>query len=247
MIFPTSHKSHAPVGSNPQRALPLTYLNGFHSHSMGWSGSYDSPGRSWVRVFISLLDYLGSPAFHCFSVLLWVWDEPFITQLNKYIYICGLSLGDRTQWNFWEASNTLELLPKWNSYCGDNVSVASDICNLNKYFIFQEWVDETSKKANKNSTKIPLVHYYSIQRSLLFFNKKCLFLQFSYDLTWKNKVQIYKICLLIEENIYKTSLYETKDWFLLGQIYIVKSFLQWMFLYYFCTHLQLIKKSIWSQ
>ena len=144
---------------------------------MGWPHSSDSPGSSWVRVLISLSGYLGSPAFQFSSVLLWVRREkPFIMQLNKYIYTCGLALGDRMQWNLCEAINMLELLSKLNSYCVEvsNISVASDIGNCDKYFIFQEWVDETSKEPNKNSQRVWLVHNHSIERLLLFFNKKCL-------------------------------------------------------------------------
>lgn len=185
MTFSTSHnKSHAPAGSNPPQQTARCFREHFHwlilmepTHQADHTPVI-RPGRSWDSVLISLLGYSGSPAFHCSSVLLRVWgEESFIMQLNKYMYIWGLSLGDRIQWNLWEALNTLELLPKPNSYCGEasNISMASDICNCNNYFIFQEWVDETSKKSNKNSQKIPLVHNYLIQRLLVLFNKKFLF------------------------------------------------------------------------
>lgn len=75
------------------------------------------------------------------------YQQPFITHINKYIYAWGLSSDDKIQWNLWEALNTLELLPKLNSNCGEvnNISITNDTCNCHTYSGFQKRVDETSK------------------------------------------------------------------------------------------------------
>lgn len=80
-------------------------------------------------------------------------------------------------------------------------------------------------KQVKNQTKIAKKSnlFVTIQHKDL---KKKDF-KFSYDLTWKNKLQSYRLCLLMQEYIYKTNLYETTEFkFFLYKS--VLSILQWM-------------------